>query len=232
MEPDSPAGKAGLQSRDVLKSIGNESNGQQDVQNVEMVPELTKQYAGQTVTIQYQRDGVVKQTNVQLRSAAEVEASKNTDNPKGYIGIAPANFQVSRYTWSAPIVAGGLMTQFTELTFKGLGSAVAGLFSGDTAKATEQVTGPVGIFVVLQQGADLGFQFILMVIAIISLSLAIMNVLPIPALDGGRLFVTLLFRALKKPLTERREDAIHGTGFAALMVLFVLITIVDVKRFF
>lgn len=232
VEPDSPAGKAGLQPRDVLKSIGNKSNGQQNVQSVEMVPELTKQYAGQTVTIQYQRDGVVKQTNVELRSAAEVEASKNTDNPKGYIGIAPANFQVSRYTWSAPIVAGGLMTQFTELTFKGLGSAVAGLFSGDTAKATEQVTGPVGIFVVLQQGADLGFQFILMVIAIISLSLAIMNVLPIPALDGGRLFVTLLFRALKKPLTERREDAIHGTGFAALMVLFVLITIVDVKRFF
>jgi regulator of sigma E protease len=71
-----------------------------------------------------------------------------------------------------------------------------------------------------------------MIIAIISLSLAIMNVLPIPALDGGRLFVTLLFRAIKRPLSERTEDRIHGTGFAALMLLFVLITIVDIKRFF
>ena len=71
----------------------------------------------------------------------------------------------------------------------------------------------------------------LMVIAIISLTLAIMNVLPIPALDGGRLFVTLLYKALKKPLTKEAEERIHGTGFALLMVLFVVITIVDVNRF-
>jgi regulator of sigma E protease len=71
-----------------------------------------------------------------------------------------------------------------------------------------------------------------MVIAVISLTLAIMNVLPIPALDGGRLFVTLIYRTIKKPLTEKAEDIIHGTGFAVLMLLFVLITIVDVKRFF
>jgi regulator of sigma E protease len=175
---------------------------------------------------------VHSKTTLKLRTSEEVDASKKTDNPKGYLGISPGEFQVNRYTWSAPIVAGGLIGQFTELTFKGLGSAVSGLFAGDTAKATEQVTGPVGIFVVLQQGADLGIQFILMVIAIISLSLAIMNVLPIPALDGGRLFVTMVYRLLRRKLTERAEDMIHGTGFAALMLLFVLITIVDVKRFF
>ncbi|MCW1908267.1 MAG: site-2 protease family protein, partial [Candidatus Saccharibacteria bacterium] len=74
--------------------------------------------------------------------------------------------------------------------------------------------------------------FILMIIAIISLTLAIMNLLPIPALDGGRLFVTLLFRAIKKPLTKSKEEWIHGTGFALLMLLFVVITIVDVRRNF
>ena len=71
-----------------------------------------------------------------------------------------------------------------------------------------------------------------MIIAIISLTLAIMNALPIPALDGGRLFVTWAYKLAKKPLSKRREDMIHGTGFALLMVLFVLITIVDVKRNF
>ncbi len=232
VEPDSPAAKAGLKNQDTLLSVGPIGGSAQPVTTVDAFPSLTKQYAGQSVAVQYSRDDMIQTTTVQLRSEQEVSASKTTDKPKGYLGISPGQLQVSRYTWSAPIVAGGLLKQFTELTFKGLGSALAGLFTGDTKKASEQVTGPLGIFVVLQQGSDLGIQFILMIIAIISLSLAIMNVLPIPALDGGRLFVTLVFRALKKPLTAATEDKIHGSGFAALMVLFVLITIVDVKRFF
>jgi regulator of sigma E protease len=77
----------------------------------------------------------------------------------------------------------------------------------------------------------MGYQFMLIIIAIISLTLAIMNILPIPALDGGRLFVTLLYRkALRKPLSQEREEQIHGTGFALLMVLFIIITIVDIRR--
>lgn len=232
MEPGSPAEKAGLERRDVIASIGPVDGPQRTVKTDEALPEYTKQYAGEKVVVQYRRDGELKRTEVQLRTTEEVEASKKTDNPKGYFGISPGEFTVAKYGWSAPVVAGGLIVQFTDLTFKGLGSALGGLFTGDTAKATEQVTGPVGIFVVLQQGSDLGIQFILLVIAIISLSLAIMNVLPIPALDGGRLFVTLVYRGLRKQLTEKAEDRIHGTGFAALMLLFVLITIVDVKRFF
>jgi regulator of sigma E protease len=104
--------------------------------------------------------------------------------------------------------------------------------TGQAAQASEQVAGPVGVFVILKQGTELGFQFVLMLIAIISLTLAIMNSLPIPALDGGRLFVTLLFRALRKPLTPATEDRIHGTGFALLLMLILLITVVDVRRFF
>lgn len=232
IEPGSPAEKAGLQSHDVLASIGSVDGVQHTTKKIDQFPDITKQFAGQTVELQYRRDGELQRTNVQLRSTEEVEASKKTDNPKGYLGVAPGQYEVSRYTWSAPIVAGGLIKQFTELTFKGLGTALGSLFQGDTKKASEQVSGPVGVYVILQQGSDLGIQFILMIIAVISLSLAIMNVLPIPALDGGRLFVTLAFRAVKKPLTKRTEDAIHGSGFALLMLLFVLITIVDVKRFF
>jgi regulator of sigma E protease len=105
------------------------------------------------------------------------------------------------------------------------------LAQGNGSKASAQVSGPVGVFVLLKDGSLLGYQFVLVIIAIISLTLAIMNVLPIPALDGGRLFVTLLYRIRNKPLTQKIEDRIHGTGFAVLMLLFVLITIVDVRRF-
>ncbi len=57
-----------------------------------------------------------------------------------------------------------------------------------------------------------------------------MNILPIPALDGGRWFVMTIFRALKKPLTKEREERIQGTGFMVLMVLVVLVTIADVGK--
>lgn len=68
--------------------------------------------------------------------------------------------------------------------------------------------------------------------AIISLTLAVMNALPIPSLDGGRWFVTALFKLFKKPLTKEREESIHGTGFAVMMVLFLVITVADVFKFF
>ena len=118
------------------------------------------------------------------------------------------------------------------MTLKGLGSMIASIFSGKVKQATSQVAGPVGIFVIIKDGSSLGIRFVLMIMAVISLTLAIMNALPIPALDGGRLFVTYLFRLLKKDLTPKLEDLIHGLGFAALMLLFILITIVDIKRFF
>jgi regulator of sigma E protease len=89
----------------------------------------------------------------------------------------------------------------------------------------------VGIFVILKNGSQLGFSFMLFIIAIIALTLAIMNILPIPALDGGRLWLTLFMHAIKRPLTAKREEAINATGFIILFSLFILITIVDVKRF-
>ena len=147
------------------------------------------------------------------------------------MGISPSQYTLERSTWSAPVVAVGLAKQITVATFKGIGHALASLFQGDTAEASKQVAGPVGIFVLLKNGSLLGYQFMLFIIAVISLTLAIMNILPIPALDGGRLFVTLAYRGLRKNLTKKAENIIHGLGFAFLMLLFLLITVVDVKRF-
>jgi len=75
-------------------------------------------------------------------------------------------------------------------------------------------------------------QFVLFIIAVISLTLAIMNILPIPALDGGRLFLMLTTRAVKKPLSAKQEELINAAGFFLLIGLIVLVTMVDVKRFF
>lgn len=231
VEKESPAASAGLAQRDKIIAITGNGTSYQ-VAAATQLPEITEELAGQQITIQVERGGEVQDKTVQLRSQEEVEASQGTDQPKGYLGVAPTEFTVQRSTWSAPITAVGMAGQFTWLTLQGIGTALADVFTGNGGEAAKQVAGPVGIFVLLKDGSYLGFEFILMIIAVISLTLAIMNALPIPALDGGKLFVTLLFRALKKPLTPRTEDIIHGTGFALLMVLFVLITVVDVRRFF
>lgn len=232
VEEGSPAVQAGLEQRDKLVSIGTSLDNAQQISSSKSLPEVTRQFAGQEVQVTYIRDGETKTIDVTLRSTQEVEESKNTDNPKGYLGVVPTEFTLQRSTWSAPIVGVGTTAQFAALTYKGLWYAISSLFVGDAQTASSQVSGPVGIFVLIKDGSELGIQFILMIIAVISLTLAIMNSLPIPALDGGRLFVTYVYRILKKPLTPKAEDLIHGVGFATLMVLFVLITVVDVRRFF
>lgn len=231
VEEGSPAAAAGLEVRDKLVKIEH-TNYSAEVTTAAELPDITEKLAGQTVTIIYERDGETQTAEAVLRTSEEVVKSQDAGESKGFLGISPTEYTLRRSTWSAPIVAAGFIKQVTELTFKGLGTAIANLFMGETGKASEQVAGPVGIFVLLRDGSLLGVEFILMIVAIISLTLAIMNALPIPALDGGRLFVTLLFRTVRRPLTKKTEDMIHGTGFAALMLLFVLITIVDVKRFF
>lgn len=219
---NSPAEKAGIKPGDRIIGLS-----EQAITAPEQIPPITEKNAGKTVAVKVERNGQ------QLTYKATLNR-QNTGN--GYLGISSSSgrsgIELRRSTWSAPIVAGGLIKQFTELTFKGIGTVFSSLSKGDTHTASEQVSGPVGIFYILKEGGKLGLSFVLMIIAIISLTLALINALPIPALDGGRLFVTLVFRALKKPLTKRREDIIHGSGFAFLMLLFILVTFVDIRRFF
>jgi regulator of sigma E protease len=246
VEDGSPAAKAGLKTEDQLRSIGLPGRQPMNVNNSKQLPEVTQRFAGQKVEVNYLRDGKTRTSTITLLDEKTVEASRKTNNPKGYLGIAPNDYVVQRSTWSAPVVAIGFSAQVTALTFQGLGHAIGGLGSliagavtgNETARqhgqqnASSQVSGPVGIFVILKDGSLLGYQFVLMIIAIISLTLAIMNILPIPALDGGRLWITLIARAIKKPLSAKGEEAINATGFLVLISLIILITIVDVKRFF
>ncbi len=231
VEKNSPAANAGIELRDQIISMAKVGEPQQLVTEKEGFSDRTKAFAGQTVDVQTRRaNGDIETKTVQFRTEQEVAASQNEKEPKGYFGIVPTEYTLQRSTWSAPIVAVATAGQFTGLTLQGIGTALGNVFTGQGGKAAEQVAGPVGIFVLLKDGSALGINFMLMIVAIISLTLAIMNVLPIPALDGGRLFVTLLFSWAKKPLKPDLEDKIHGFGFMALMALFVLITVIDVRR--
>ncbi|MBA3757589.1 site-2 protease family protein [Candidatus Saccharibacteria bacterium] len=246
VEPGSPADKAGLTSRDSIKQITS-PKGTLIITSTEQLKAATKSLEGQKVQITYEHRGQEFKKDATLLSRNEVQKSLSTDNPKGHLGVVPLELQVRRSTWSAPVVALGFTKQLVVLTMQGLGKAlgglgstIAGLLTGNQtareqgqAKASSQVGGPVAIMAVLWGGGSLGINFILMIIAVLSLTLALINILPIPALDGGRLVVTLVSRKLlKNPISRAAEERIHGTGMAVLLALVLLITIVDVKRFF
>jgi regulator of sigma E protease len=247
VQDNSPASKIGIKGQDVVISIADGSNIR-NTKTIQQLHDATHDFAGKTVTVVYDHDGQTISKQTKLRTNKDVAMSLKTNNPKGNLGVEdPVNLQIQRSTWSAPVVAAGFTVQLTKLTFiglghaiGGLGSTIAGLITGNTqarqngqSSASSQVGGPVAIVAVLWGSGSYGISFILWIIAVLSLTLAIMNVLPIPALDGGRLFMILFSRGLlKKPLTKIAEERIIAAGMAVILGLVVLITIVDVKRFF
>lgn len=232
---DSPADKAGLESGDqVVRFAGQRLEEPKDLSR------LTEQYKGSSVEIIYNRDGEESLVRTTLRA-------DNKDG-EGYFGVSADQRTTYRSTWSAPIVAVTLTGQIAQETLRGLGDMFVKFGTGvfeklnpssesqaqANAKLSEVgngVAGPVAILGILFPSArEAGVTALLFMTALISLALAIMNLLPIPALDGGRWFVTMLFRVLKKPLNKELEERIHGTGFLILMGLFVLVTIADVGK--
>jgi len=232
---NSPAERAGLKAGDrIIRFAGEpvavlDSLGQQSAAN-----------KGKTVEIIYDRRNVEHSTQATLR----------TDGAEGYLGVTSAQRQYMRTSWSAPIVGVVLTGQLTVATLQGLGGLVGNLaqglvlqFSPDHATqkqahtalttAGNSVAGPIGILGTIFPAAEqAGLGQVVLLTAVISLTLAVMNVLPIPALDGGRWFTMAIFRIIKKPLTKEREEAIQATGFMVLMALIVIVTVVDVSKLF
>jgi regulator of sigma E protease len=225
---DSPAEKAGLQAGDQILRFGG-----QLIESPAELSEATKTNQGKTVEVIYSRD-------VTLR----------TDATKGYLGVSSDQRQQIQASWSAPIVGVVTTAQFTYVTLQGLGDLLVDFFKGvflqlspsaatreeagkSLEKAGNSVAGPIGILGTIFPAAEqAGLTQLIFLTAIISLTLAVMNALPIPALDGGRWFTMTLFRLLNRPLTKEREEKIQTAGFLILMGLIVVVTIADVGKLF
>ncbi len=216
---DSPAEAAGLEVGDRISSVGGTETKTSDD-----LFDATEANAGQEVEILYVRDG-------QDGSVTATLNSEESDEP--YLGVGPADIFVNKYSvWEAPIIGAGTTLQLAKETYKGLGNLVSSVAGGEFSEAADNVSGPVGIFVILNNASAFGFEFLIFFIGIISLTLAIMNALPLPALDGGKLAVSGFYKLMKRPLTKETESAIHGTGFVVLILLVLLISYVDIQRFF
>lgn len=230
-----PADKAGLKNGDsIIRFAG------QNVPTVDSLLHQIKNNAGKKVSVIYARDNTQKNAEVKLKNSGSKEI----------FGAGLGQREEIKATWSAPIVGIGTTAQFTWVTLQGVGNLVGGLVHGlvlqlspdsnvrqqasaELNTVSSSVAGPVGIIGTIFPAAEqAGLVQLIFLTAIISLSLAVMNVLPIPALDGGRWATMVVFRSLKKKLTKEREEKIQTIGFSILMGLVILVTIADVTKLF
>ena len=124
----------------------------------------------------------------------------------------------------------GYGAQATVMMGKMMYEVLGDLFSGQAG--IDQLTGPVGIFVTVGDVAKHGFVSLVQLTALISLNLAIVNLLPLPALDGGRLIFLLIRKITGKTVTKEAEGRVHLIGIIVLFAFMALITVQDINRFF
>jgi regulator of sigma E protease len=212
------AEKAGLKIGDQIVRFAG-----QEVPTVDKLVQLSKENKGQPITVIYDRNSVEHSINVNLGNNAQ----------GGYFGASLGQRELIKATWSAPFVGIATTAQFTWATIQGIGNLIGNIATTGIKAAGDSVAGPIGILGTIFPAAEQnGPTQLLFLTAIISLSLSVMNVLPIPALDGGRWMMMALFKLFRKKLTRSIEEKVQAIGFYVLMVLILLVTINDVAKLF
>lgn len=219
---DSPAQAAGLQAGDVIL----EMNGVK----MDFALELDNGIAAadnKIMNITVQRGEQEINLQVPYQYYENYVLNGDTEHPvTGYkTGISVGSQRVTFGFFEAI----GLSFKWMFLVVKGTILAILGLFAG---KGTENMMGVVGMGDILVQAIQSSFESVLRLGVAISISLGICNLLPLPALDGGRLVFIGIEKLFKKPVPRNVEGMIHFVGFALLIVVFILITYQDLSRMF
>lgn len=223
--PNSPAAAAGLRSEDTIVSVNGKPVGLfTDV--VDMVNAAVAANKTNNATVPIQLG--IKHKGDTTVTTTTVNARLNPPAGQGRMGISEKVVFVSSPLWQAPFKGIAHTFQVTRDFLSAIGQMIVGAVK-------PQLAGPVGIVRITGQVAqsvpDLGWWPILSLTAILSLNLAIINILPFPALDGGRV-VLILIELLRggKRLPPEREGIINFIGMAILLTLMVIITISDVTH--
>lgn len=144
-----------------------------------------------------------------------------------------ASFRTLPPIYERPPVGEGIVLSFAEVgrVMGGFVVAIRGLLTR-SIPAGEAVTGPVGIATVLGQGVRAGPLAFILLVAVLSLNLALFNAIPFPALDGARMAFALYEIVTRRRVSPRLEMAVHAVGFAILVGLLILVTFQDLRRLF
>jgi len=216
---NSPAAKAGLKINDVFVSIDKTK-----ISGAEQLVSITKKHLGEPISVQLTRNGKAKTIDVTPRKIYPAN--------EGPMGVSISqNYEVVKYPWyKAPFLGTWEALKESWLIASGLGVALYQLlFFGVAPKG---VAGPVGIAQLTGQFVQIGPYAVMSFVSLLSLNLAILNILPFPALDGGRLFFIVLEVVFRRKVNQKFEAYAHAIGMAILLALIALITIHDLVRYF
>jgi len=216
----SPAAQAGIKENDEVVKISL-ADKTTNLKSAQELIDFSHQYAGKEITLYLNRNG--QEVKTQLIPRVKPPAGE------GPLGVAITSYQEKKYPWyQAPFYGLQESAKITYQIITELGKTLKQVVI--LKKPAVDVTGPIGIASYTYQVIKFGNNAVLEFIALISLNLAVMNILPFPALDGGRLVFIIYEWVTKKRVNEKIERNLNLIGFALLISLAVIISIHDIIK--
>ena len=215
--PNSPAAIADLRPGDTLAMIGSEP-----VASIDDAQQLTLSHAGNPTVFEIRRgDNTIDKT-----------ITPRADPPpgEGSLGIALGAIARVSYPWYELPYRGLIAAaNMTWLTLSAFGGLLSQLFHGHSV--ADALSGPVGIAVLTGDVVQLGWVYLIQFTAVLSINLAFLNVLPFPALDGGRILFLIIEKIRRRKLPVNAEQTANAIGFLLLITLMIFVTVKDFGRF-
>lgn len=219
---DSPAEKAGIQSGDIVLEAEVGESSISDPIAVDEFIEMVNENKGKEFTLTIQRGEETFEKNVLAR--------KNPPEGEGSIGIMLADMGIEKKGFFGAVWKGFKTTgQLLKRIAVGFYTIVTQIFTDPGA--VKGVAGPVGIFMLTKQAGSVGLVYLIQLIAVISLNLVIINLLPFPALDGGRFLFILIEKIKGSPVPDKFQTAANAFGFLLLIALMIVVTVKDISKF-
>lgn len=223
--PESPAAQVGLQQGDVITAIQyRATNNQYDYKIIRTPKELietTRMHQGEQITL--------KVVRAEIELTFQLIPRKEYPKGQGPMGVAISDLEMNTYSWGqAPWVSLKINLQRAGEMLWSLGSLIYRLATFQPFRA--DIAGPIGIAQVTGEAVKYGVRAVLEFMSILSLNLAVLNVLPIPALDGGRLLFVFLEKIFGRRIRPAFERSAHQFGMFILIALILLVSINDILR--
>jgi len=222
IEKNTPAEAMNLRMGDEISGVAGGDGNLTKFSSVEEVQNYMKENQGKEIKLDIKRG----------KEELKLTGIPRTDFPEGEgpLGIALAKTVEVSYPWYEAVWKGIKYTFSITITFMFfLFGMIWRLITGQPVGL--DVSGPVGIAVLTGQVAQLGFDYLVRFTAMLSVNLAIINILPIPALDGGRILFILIEKLKGSPVSQKFEQRAHNLGFALLITLMIFVTFRDLTRF-
>lgn len=218
---DTPAAQAGLKSGDtIVKLDGKKIEDKSDIDKV------VEQNKDKKTTMIVKRDGNTHTIDIKPKKV-EQKVTKNKSQTRYLFGYTPS----TEHTLFKPIVAGIDRTlEAGKLIFTAIVGMIASIFTGNFS--FDMLNGPVGIYHSVDSVVKTGIINLISWTALLSVNLGLMNLLPVPALDGGRILFVIYEAIFRKPVNKKAETTIIAIGAVFVLIVMVLVTWNDIQRYF